>query len=140
MIQPGSLRAFTLGSALAVASLACDAVQGKGPLDPRGEVHVPIGLADSVDVLKTFVEAEGNFSPGFATYGIYFWLYDRVEKQLFAPTFDGVPCDRGLAAGGRSILDKSMQRHIPITYPSVKICTLSEAEITAHMVTFVMSF
>ena len=35
-----------------------------GPLDPRGEIHIPIGIANSLDTLKTFVEAEGNFSPG----------------------------------------------------------------------------
>ncbi len=57
-----------------------------GPLDPRGQIHIPIGIPNSVDTLKTFVEAEGNFSPGFATYGIYFWLYDPNTQQLIAPT------------------------------------------------------
>lgn len=33
-------------------------------LDPLGKVHIPIGIANSLDTLKTFVEAEGNFSPG----------------------------------------------------------------------------
>lgn len=32
-------------------------------LDPHGKVHIPIGIANSLDTLKTFVEAEGNFSP-----------------------------------------------------------------------------
>ena len=69
-------------------------------LDPKGRVHVPIGIANAVDTLKTFVEAEGNFSPGFATYGIYFWIYDPAAKKLSAPTGDGVECRRGLPASG----------------------------------------
>ena len=28
-----------------------------GPLDPRGKMHIPIGIANTVDTLKTFVEA-----------------------------------------------------------------------------------
>ena len=70
------------------------------PLDPRGEVHVPIGIANTVDTLKTFVEAEGNFSPGYATYGVYFWVYDPAAKKLTAPTMAGVSCTRGLAEAG----------------------------------------
>jgi len=30
-------------------------------LDPRGKVHIPIGIANNLDTLKTFVEAEGIF-------------------------------------------------------------------------------
>jgi len=74
-----------------------------GPLDPKGRIHVPIGIANSVDTLKTFVEAEGNFSPGFATYGIYFWIYDPAAKKLVAPTSDDVGCRRGLPASGHLI-------------------------------------
>ena len=48
--------------------------------DPRGEptgrMHIAIGVPDTVDTLKTFVEPEGNFSPGVGSYGIYFWLYN----------------------------------------------------------------
>ena len=62
------------------------------PIDPRGKVHIPIGIPNTLDSLKTFVEAEGNFSPGFATYGIYFWVYDPETKKLTAPTMDGVTC------------------------------------------------
>jgi len=71
-----------------------------GPLDPRGRVHIPIGITNTLDTLKTFVEAEGNFSPGFATYGIYFWVYDHDAKKLIAPTMDGVKCEHGLPPGG----------------------------------------
>ena len=84
-----------------VAVLTIAHAHGAGePLDPRGTRHIPIGTADSVDTLKTFVEAEGNFSPGFATYGIYFWLYDRDSRKLTAPTMDDVSCERGLSGTG----------------------------------------
>ena len=69
-------------------------------LDPCGRRHIPIGIANTLDSLKTFVEAEGNFSPGVGTYGIYFWLCDQDTNRLFAPTMKGVPCEHGLAEGG----------------------------------------
>jgi hypothetical protein len=69
-------------------------------LDPRGEIHIPIGIANTLDSLKTFVEAQGNFSPGVGSYGIYFWLHDRAAGRLFAPTMKGVPCTHGLAESG----------------------------------------
>lgn len=73
------------------------------PLDPRGEIHIPIGIANTLDSLKTFVEAEGVFSPGVGTYGIYFWVYNGEQKRLFAPTMDDVTCEHGLAEGGHLI-------------------------------------
>jgi len=85
---------------VAISVLATWRVSFAGELDPRGEVHVPIGTANTVDSLKTFVEAEGNFSPGFATCGVYFWVYDRDRRKLAAPTVNGVECDRGLAGTG----------------------------------------
>lgn len=63
-------------------------------------MHIPIGIANTLDSLKTFVEAEGNFSPGVGTYGIYFWLYDKAAQRLFAPTMKEVTCEHGLAPGG----------------------------------------
>lgn len=69
-------------------------------LDPRGETHIPIGIANTLDSLKTFVEADGCFSPGVGTYGIYFWVYDRVSKKLFAPAMKEAACEHGLAPGG----------------------------------------
>ena len=68
-------------------------------LDPRGKVHIPIGIANSLDTLKTFVEAEGNFSPGVGSYGVYFWIFDKKSGRLVAPTMDGVNCEHGLADG-----------------------------------------
>ncbi len=70
-----------------------------GGLDPRGRIHIPIGIPDTLDTLKTFVEAEGNFSPGFGTYGIYLWLLDMDSGKLAAPTMDGVPVTHALAPG-----------------------------------------
>jgi len=69
-------------------------------LDPRGEIHLPIGLPNAVDTLKTFVEAEGCFSPGFGSYGICFWLHDIEGKRLFAPTMKDLRCERGLSPEG----------------------------------------
>ncbi len=85
---------------LTVVALSCSAAPARDPLDPKGEIHVPIGIVNTLDSLKTFVEAEGNFSPGFATYGIYFWIYDPGTRKLTAPTMDGVACDRGLSGTG----------------------------------------
>jgi len=71
----------------------------RNQLDPLGKVHIPIGIANSLDTLKTFVEAEGNFSPGVGSYGVYFWIFDKAAGRLFTPTMDGVNCEHGLAEG-----------------------------------------
>ncbi len=84
---------------IALVARAADPLPSS-PLDPRGKIHVPIGIPDSLDSLKTFVEPEGSFSPGFGTYGIYFWLWDAQQKKLFAPTMEGASLDYGLAEGG----------------------------------------
>ena len=75
----------------------------RGPLDPRGRIHIPVGIANTLDSLKTFVEAEGCFSPGVGSYGIYFWLYDADAGKLWAPTMDGVKVEHGLSGGGHLI-------------------------------------
>ena len=69
-------------------------------LNPRGKIHVPIGLADANDRLKTIVEAEGNFSPGVGSYGVYFWATDPTTGKLVTPTTEGVAVEHGLAPGG----------------------------------------
>lgn len=81
-----------LSSVAAVPALG----QAADPFSPRGRLHIPIGIPDTLDSLKTFVEAEGNFSPGVGTYGIYYWLYDPDDRKVFAPTFDGVTVEHGL--------------------------------------------
>lgn len=73
------------------------------PLAPRGAVHIPIGIADTVDTLKTFVEAEGCFSPGVGSYGIFFAAFDPLTKTLLDPTRPGVAVAHGLSRGGALI-------------------------------------
>ena len=87
-------RLYVLLCAVFVLSL------GAGPLDPRGKVHMPIGIPNTLDTLKTFVEPEGNFSPGVGTYGVYFWLYDHQDNKLYAPTQPGATVTYGLHPGG----------------------------------------
>jgi len=71
-----------------------------GPLDPQGKAHIPIGIANSLDTLKTFVEPEGCFSPGVGSYGIYFWLYDPLAGRLAAPAMPDIQCRYGLSEEG----------------------------------------
>lgn len=94
-----------IGIFVALLWLACglDASPARGLLDPRGKVHIPIGIADSLDTLKTFVEAEGIFSPGFGSYGIYFWVWDEGAQRLYSPTMEDVKCEHGLAGNGALI-------------------------------------
>ena len=87
-----------VGAAAAKAGAGKDGA-GRDSLSPRGRIHIPIGIANTLDTLKTFVEAEGNFSPGVGSYGVYFWVFDKGSKKLVAPTMDGVKCEHGLAEG-----------------------------------------
>jgi len=84
--------AIVVLAACAPTGVAAGETPRTSPLDPRGQIHIPIGIANTVDTLKTFVEAEGYFSPGFATYGIYFWVYDPETKTVIAPTMDPLWC------------------------------------------------
>lgn len=88
-------------------------------LDPRATFHIPIGIPNTVDALKTFVEAEGCFSPGFATYGVYCWVRDAAGR-LHAPTQPDSPGTHGLAAGGLLIPWASWQAG-PVTVRS-EVC------------------
>ena len=94
-----------IGGCLMLSATAVVAETRKGrapvrPLDPRGAVHIPIGIANTVDTLKTFVEAEGCFSPGVGSYGVYFWLYDPRTGKLTAPTLPDVRTTHGLPPEG----------------------------------------
>jgi hypothetical protein len=92
------LRSTALLPALFSRVFAADAALKQ--LDPRGRIHIPIGIPNTVDTLKTFVEAEGIFSPGVGSYGIYFWMFDLDSGKLTAPTMDGVVVEHGLSKGG----------------------------------------
>ncbi len=69
-------------------------------LDPKGKIHIPIGVPNALDTLKTFVEAEGNFSPGVGSCGIYFWVYDPDAGVLTAPTMEHVSHSHGFHDAG----------------------------------------
>ena len=104
-IQPPSFALKIAGTLVVLHAVTMGAVEGaaREPLDPRGQIHIPIGVPDTLDALKTFVEAEGNFSPGFGSYGIYFWVWDEAGKRLYSPTMDDVKSEHGLAANGALI-------------------------------------
>src|SRR5450759_2653668 len=130
-----SRRTFLRSTALLPGLLrAPGAAATTNPLDPRGRMHIPIGIPDTVDTLKTFVEAEGNFSPGFGTYGVYFWVYDRSANRLFAPTMDDVPCRHGLHPDG-FLIPWIEWNAGPLSVRS-EICQVQRrvADATAHVV------
>jgi len=90
---------YIMSMAIPVGGVIAAGGTERNELDPLGNVHIPIGIANSLDTLKTFVEAEGNFSPGVGSYGVYFWIFDKAAGRLYAPTRDGVKCEHGLAEG-----------------------------------------
>ncbi|HEY3283891.1 MAG TPA: hypothetical protein VGN26_16615 [Armatimonadota bacterium] len=65
-------------------------------LDPRGGPHIAIGIASSLDAVKTLVEAEGGFSPGLGTFGVSVWLWEADAQ--------GLPRGYALVVGGRPVL------------------------------------
>jgi len=93
-------RVLALSLVGALAMEAAESGKPRGPLDPCGKRHIPIGIANTLDTLKTFVEPEGGFSPGVGSYGICFWLYDADGGKLHAPTMDGVKVEHGLSGAG----------------------------------------
>jgi len=98
--KPFSPSTTRLTITLALLCLIFTPLLANRELDPKGQIHIPIGIPNTLDTLKTFVEPEGCFSPGFATYGIYFWIYDKNAKKLYAPTMDDVPCEYDLLDSG----------------------------------------
>lgn len=106
MRKQGALRVTRAGLivVLGASLMASAAVESREaprrPLDPLGRLHIPIGMANTLDALKTFVEPEGCFSPGVGSYGIYFWLYDADKGKLWAPTMEGVRVEHGLSGAG----------------------------------------
>ena len=94
-----SVFVFIVSIVLPVGLVIAQGETERNQLDPLGKVHIPIGIANSLDTLKTFVEAEGNFSPGVGSYGVYFWIFDKAAGRLFAPTMDDVNCEHGLVDG-----------------------------------------
>ncbi len=64
---------------------------------PTGaQLHIPIGVPDMPDTLKTFVEPDGSFSPGFGSFGVSFRLPGigaTIDGKRGTPT-------HGLRGGG----------------------------------------
>jgi len=87
---------LTLSAFSAAFTLLVGHACARQPLDPAGKAHIPIGIPNTLDSLKTFVEPEGCFSPGAGSYGIYYWIYDHQTRKLTAPTMDKITCSRGL--------------------------------------------
>lgn len=52
---------------------------------PRSDQHTVIGVPNSRDHRKTFVERGGSFSPGVGSFGVSIWIYDHLQKRLYAP-------------------------------------------------------
>jgi len=52
---------------------------------PAGKGHILLGEPGSADLDKTFVELDGSFSPGVASYGVTTWLYDLKQNRLYSP-------------------------------------------------------
>jgi hypothetical protein len=65
-------------------------------------MHIPIGVPNSLDSLKPFVEAEGRFSPGVGSFGVSFWIYDSSDNKLWSPTMKAVPHTHGYGSAGAS--------------------------------------
>jgi len=90
---------------------------------------MPIGIPNTLDTLKTFVEAEGNFSPGFGSYGIYFWVFDRLTGKLTAPTMDGITTERGLSGPGYLIpWVRWTARDVEVISEICEVCRTSAAD------------
>lgn len=52
---------------------------------PAGKAHIVLAVPGSEDLDKSYVEPDGSFSPGVASYGVTTWLYDIGEGHLYAP-------------------------------------------------------
>jgi hypothetical protein len=82
-----------------ISLVAAISASAQSNLEPAGKIHIPIGKPNTVDALKTFVEAEGNYSPGVGSYGVYFWVWDEATRKLWAPTMLETACEHGLNEG-----------------------------------------
>jgi hypothetical protein len=76
-------------AALAAALLLLACSRAEEPVR-RAAVHIAIGVPDTLDALKTFVDDDGSFSPGAGSYGVSFSVDDLQQTQIA----------RGLSGGG----------------------------------------
>ena len=82
---------------------------------PRADSHIVLaagaqGELGSPDVLKTFVEPGGSFSPGFGSYGVSLWLWLEAERLLVAPELLPRPEIRDRLLGGMLPIVRSRWR------------------------------
>ena len=93
-------------------------------LNPVGEMHIPIGVPNSLDSVKTFVESEGGFSPGVGSFGVSFWVYDSQRQQLYSPSMLNVSHRYGLA-DGRALIPWSEWSASGVTVRT-EVCEVSD--------------
>lgn len=96
----------------ALALIPCAAINNLGMFDrmaefvlsdgfnPVGGSHIVIGVPNSLDTLKTYVESEGDFSPGFGSYGISFWASNPNTGKITTPKMEASGNRRGLPEDG----------------------------------------
>jgi hypothetical protein len=72
------------------------------PASSKSQLHIPIGVPDAPDTLKTFVEPDGSFSPGFGSFGVSFRLPEEpnANAAMSAKTSSGAAASHGLRSGG----------------------------------------
>jgi len=77
---------------------------------PRADSHVVLGVPGSLDVLKTFVEPGGSFSPGVGTFGVSVWVWLGKDQRLVAPELLPREAIRDRLLGGKLPVMRSRWR------------------------------
>jgi len=88
-------RRWSRGCGLLLLGLASHALVAAEPPAP-GQIHIPIGVPDQPDTLKTFVEPDGSFSPGFGSFGVSF----RLPETSVPESAKVITSEHGLRGGG----------------------------------------
>lgn len=83
-------------------------------IPPRGDSHIVLGVARSLDVLKTFVEPGGSFSPGVGSFGVSVWVWLPEESRLVAPELLPREAIRDRMLGGILPVHRSRWRAGPL--------------------------
>ncbi len=81
---------------------------------PRADSHVVLSAAGSIEVLKTFVEPGGGFSPGVRTFGVTVWVWLSGEHRLVAPELLPREAIRDRLLGGFLPIHRSRWRAGPL--------------------------
>ena len=113
------------------AALAAQCALAAEPHDPRGKQHIAIGIPNTLDTLKTFVEPEGCFSPGVGSYGVYFWIVRRNEFKVFTPALDGAKLEYGLENGAPIPWSRWRAGDVEVT---TRLCQVERGSLKMHLV------